>query len=219
MHHHHTLRSYIPAALALCFLTAFPLMAQTTIDFDDVQEGTNIEMIYESLGVTFSCASGIDCVDQYVTVKDPPSDSNVTPFSEPNIVTQTYDLAFDGCFDDETAILRATFTNPVDFASIVAVNQGDADNAFLAAYAADGTQLDFHGEMDFTGGWILLSVDAPGIAYVEFSGWQDDSACFDDLTFGSNVPTTPWTILAGLAILLALGGLVLAARSMRAPRH
>ena len=215
MSHHHPVRRSVLFTLVPCLLIALPVMGQTTIDFDDVQEGTNIEMIYESLGVTFSCAWGIDCVDQYVTVKDPPLDGNVVPFSEPNIITQTYDLRFDGCFDDETAILRATFTNPMDYASIVAVNQSMEDHAFLAAYAADGTQLDFHGELDFSGGWILLSVQAPDIAYVEFSGWQGDSACFDDLTFGQAVPTAPWQAVAGLAVLLALGGLALTARGVR----
>ena len=211
MNHQLPVRRAILAVLVPGLLLAVPAMSQTTIDFDDVAEGTNIETFYESLGVTFSCSWGIDCVDQNVTVMAP-SDSPVVPYSPPNIVTQTYDLSFDGCFDDETAILRATFATPVDFASIVAVNQSAEDNAFLGAYAADGTELDFDGRLDFTGGWVLLTVQAPNIAYVEFSGWQDDSACFDDLTFGSSVPTAPRKGIVGLAILLALGGLSLAAR-------
>jgi hypothetical protein len=211
MKHQLPIRRAILVFLVPGLLLALPALSQTTIDFDDAEEGTNIETFYESLGVTFSCDRGIDCVDQFVTVKAP-IDSPVIPYSPPNIVTQTYDLQFDGCFDDETAILRATFTNPVDFASIVAVNQIVEDNAFLAAYAADGTELDFHGEIDFSGGYVLLSVQAPDIAYVEFSGWQDDSACFDDLTFGRTVPTLSWIGMIGLAILLALGGLSLVAR-------
>jgi hypothetical protein len=197
-------------SLVLSLLLVLPATAQTTITFDDVPPGTDIDAFYQAQGVTFLCSWGVDCMGANVTVMTPGSGSNTVPSSPPNIVTQSYDINFDGCFDDETAIVRATFTNPVDFASIMALNQGDQDHAFLAAYSADGTELDFDGRLNFTGGSVLLTVEAPGIAYVEFSGWQEDSACFDDLTFGSQpVPALPTKVAMGLAILLALGGLYL----------
>jgi hypothetical protein len=196
-------------------IAAAPLAAQTTINFDGVAEGTNIDTYYQGQGVTFSCASGIDCVDGFVSVMEPPGDSPTEPSSPPNIVTTSYDLQFQGCFDDETAIVRAAFEEPVSFVSIVALNESDEDNAFLAAYAADDTELDFDGRLDFTGGSVILSVQAANIAYVEFSGWQDDGACFDDLTFGQPVPTLPTATLAALVFLMALCGLYLLIRRSR----
>ena len=195
--------------VAGCLMVVAPLFAQTTINFDDVSEGTNIDTYYQDQGVTFSCESGIDCVDGFVSVMEPPGDTPTEPSSPPNIVTTSYDLQFQGCFDDETAIVRATFAEPVGYASIVALNESDQDNAFLAAYSATGTELDFDGRLDFTGGSIVLSVEAQEIAYVEFSGWQDDGACFDDLTFGQPVPTIPVKVFIALAVLIALGGLCL----------
>ena len=190
-----------------------PLAAQTTINFDGVPEGTDINNYYQDQGVTFSCSWGIECVDGFITVMVPPGDTPTEPSSPPNIVTTSHDLQFQGCFDDETAIIRATFTDFVDFASIVALNESNEDNAFLAAYAEDGTELDFDGRIDFSGGSALLTVQAPDIAYVEFSGWQFDGACFDDLAFGQGVPALPMGALVGLAGLLALGSLALVVRS------
>ena len=192
-----------------------PLAAQTTIDFDDVAEGTNIDTYYQKQGVTFSCVSGIVCVDGFITVMEPPGDSPTEPSSPPNIVTTSYDLQFQGCFDDETAIVRAVFEQRVSYVSIVALNESAEDNAFLAAYSADDTELDFDGRLDFTGGSVVLSVEASGIAYVEFSGWQDDGACFDDLSFGQPVPTLPESTIAALTILIALEGLFLLMRRRR----
>ena len=118
----------------------------------------------------------------------------------------------DLCGIDETAIVRATFAEPVSFASIVALNESDSDNAFLAAYSADDTELDFDGRIDFTGGSVLLSVEGTDIAYVEFSGWQADGACFDDLTFGQPVPALPTSALAVLVLCMALAGLFILRR-------
>jgi hypothetical protein len=67
--------------------------------------------------------------------------------------------------------------------------------------------------IDFLGGSALLTVEALDIANVEFSGWQFDEACFDDLAFGQGVPALPVGALAGLAVLLALGSLALIVRS------
>ena len=213
MRHHHLVRSGVFSLIALGLLLAAPAASQTTIDFDEPAGGTIIDTYYQDQGVTFSCSWGVDCVDGAVTVMNPGSGIPTPPSSPPNIVTTTYDIQFNGCFDDETAIIRATFTEPVGYASIVALNETAEDNAFLGAYAQDGTELDFDGRVDFTGGSVLLSVQADDIAYVEFSGWQFDGACFDDLTFGQPVPTLPVKAAVALAILLALGGLILVARS------
>ena len=110
------MRRSVAILVVVGLVAAVPLVAQTTIDFDDVEEGTNIDTYYQGQGVTFSCERGIDCVDGFVSVMEPPADSPTEPSSPPNIVTTSYELQFAGCFDirnqcymGETAVFRARF--------------------------------------------------------------------------------------------------------------
>jgi hypothetical protein len=52
------MKKRMPVLLVVGLVVTAPLLAQTTIDFDDVAEGTNIDTYYQGQGVTFSCERG-----------------------------------------------------------------------------------------------------------------------------------------------------------------
>lgn len=167
--------------------------AQTTINFDDVSNRTDVRMSYQSLGVTFTC-DGTACSQPTIANGIYARATTLTP-STPNSVTPIKD-GFPGVSDSFTGRVVAIFSSPVKTVSIDArailvpepLNQTAYANiiAFDAAGAivttTTGTQLN---------AFQTLVVTAPDNRIVKVSLGVTGGvavATFDNLQFDRDPP-------------------------------
>jgi hypothetical protein len=155
------------------------ILLATTIDFDDVGDGTRINTNYALQGVTFSC-SGVPSCDVYaVDVPDGYTPSCCNDIS----ATRSW------LFNTSGGVVRATFSVTVTSVSIQAISFqinefGGLDYGYLSAFAATGNPLQTVHNSAY-GAWETLSITATGpIAWVEFSCKDlKVQSAFDNLSF------------------------------------
>lgn len=202
-------------ALLGILLFAGSAASSQVIDFDDASDGQVINDFYSSQGVTFTC---ISCFKDAV----PPEGNGSTeviareaqdfsPPSAPNVVAPLNESNGDGCYsEDEEGIVRAMFDSMMSTVSVRVITDDDSksngDIGWMRAFNASDVMVDevFSSNLIGVGNNEIIAVSGD-IAYVEFAGLEGNDTCFDDLTFGSGVPTMPW---AGLGVLLAVLALI-----------
>jgi hypothetical protein len=133
-------------AVYLTFIagTITPAFAQTTINFDDVADKSDVRTQYQARGVTFSC-DGSACSSPSIA-NGIYARATTPPPSTPNSVTPIKD-GFPGVRDAVTGRVVATFSSPVKTVSIDAravlvpepLNQTAYAN--MIAYNANGATV------------------------------------------------------------------------------
>jgi len=198
--------------------TAHSATAKTTINFDDVSNGTIIKTHYA--GVTFAAVSAAGTNIYAIT-------DNLFAASSPNVVS--LDMA--PLFDRRSGGIQATFASPQGAVSIDAKPfqpvefLGISQNRpFLEAFSTSGTFLGevlyndptFNSDATGSGPYQTLTFTstANDIGSVIFSSQYNGTEHavygeFDNLSYGP-VPEASTTVSLGM--LLALGGVVMVVR-------
>jgi len=153
------------------------------INFDRDPNGIALESpavineVYAAWGVIFGSTPGASCGNGEVYATSACL-TEPAPTSPPNIVSHCA-----GCPDiSENAhgLVVATFTPAADSVCITAIGADSGERGVLRAYDADHNLLaEDIGNPELA--MDVLCVAAPDIHTVEFSGFQDDFAWFDDM--------------------------------------
>jgi hypothetical protein len=185
-----------------------------TINFDTdpignpVANGTIVDTLYSSQGVTFSATSTGACGSIpphiYANNDDP---SGFTLSSPPNVVTTCTGSSASDIEESTEGAVRADFTQAATQVCIDVFPDSGTERGFLRAYDATFTLLST--VFSTAGALQNLCVNASGIRRVEFSGDSstDSFARFDNLviTFAPAAAAAAIPALgpAGLVVLLA----------------
>jgi hypothetical protein len=170
-----------------------------TINFDDVDSGTNINNQYGGLGVTFGCFNGTGSFNQCTSNAFAVASGSAE--SSPNVISLTSTGA--GAFVDERfGFFRATFSTFQTSVSIdaKAVLPPEYVGASLSApfLQAFDSSNNFLGQAVYAGnvyaeGWETLTFTSgsANIAYVAFSSFNNPNThavygMFDNLVFGES---------------------------------
>ena len=188
------------------------LATALTINFDTdpvgnpVANGTIVDTLYSSQGVTFSATSTGACgsVPPHIYANDD-DPSGFTLSTPPNVVTTCTGASASDIEESTEGAVRADFTQDATQVCIDVFPDGGTQRGFLRAYDATFTLL---ATVFSTAGALQnLCVSANGIRRVEFSGDSstDSFARFDNLniTFAPAMATAVPTLgSAGLVVLL-----------------
>lgn len=184
-----------------------------TINFDTdpignpVANGTIVDTLYTSQGVTFSATSTGACGSVpphiYANNDDPAA---FTLSSPPNVVTTCTGNSASDIEESTEGAVRADFTQPATQVCIDVFPDGGTDRGFIRAYDSTFTLLAT--VFSTPGAMQSLCVSASGIRRVEFAGDSSTGsfARFDNLTIGfaaAAATAVPTLGPAGLVLLLA----------------
>jgi len=179
------------AALTLLFATvAFGGTIVINFDTDPLDDpvpnGTAVDSLYSTMGVTFSATNPDKCGGSVFA-----SDQCSAPaVSAPNVVT----LCNSGCADiaeSSWGLVRADLTEASSAVCVDFVPAEEGELGVLRAYDAVGNLLD---TAVSSGGPETLWVTVAGIRRVEFSGLAGSFGFFDNLSFETgSVPVEPTT--------------------------
>ena len=210
-------RFLLASALGLYAAAASPL----TINFDTdpvgnpVSNGTIVDSLYASQGVTFSATSTGACGSNpphiYANDDDP---SGFTLSSPPNVVTTCTGSSASDIEESVEGAVRADFVQSASQVCIDVFPDDSGDRGFIRAYDASFTLLTT--VFSTPGVMQNLCVSAAGIRTVIFAGdaGTNSFARFDNLviTFSSAPIVAPATIptLGPTGTVLLLAGLALA---------
>jgi hypothetical protein len=209
-------RTLFALVFGLCALSA---IAQTvTINFDrdpngnPVANGTIVDALYTSQGVTFSATSTGACGSTpphiYANNDDP---AGFTLSSPPNVVTTCTGASASDIEESTEGAVRADFSQSATQVCIDVFPDGGTQRGFIRAYDATFTLLS---TVNSTAGALQnLCVSASGIRRVEFSGDSSTNsfARFDNLviTFAPAAAATPVPALGPAGLVLLFLALVL----------
>lgn len=213
------LRGLANMALMSCLAIPAFVLAQTTINFDDVADATDIRTHYQSRGVVFSC-DGTPCANPQIANGIFARLTTQTA-SAPNSVTPVR-TGIPGVKDTLTGRVIAAFTSPVKSVSIDArsiqvpepLNQRHFANmtAFDAAGAvvatAEGSQF---------GAFQTLTVTAADSRIVKVSlgvTGPTSIALFDNLQFSGDSQKMSFVVMAILFVFI----LVIVSRFIKAKK-
>lgn len=220
--------------------TAPALSAQTTVNFDTnpsggtVASGIDVSSLYAPEGVTFSvlpcpwttyCFSGVGTTPVAAAAPCVGCPSSSFAASPPNVIGISAPSAGapNPAISEQYGILKAAFSTPQTSVSIqvysVCINlDGCLDNSnapYLKAFSSVGTLLATSTTSSEVPAQYTLTVNATGIAYVEFSATFDpgtqtqQAGYFDNLMFSGEPPQpaiTPYTQnITGAPLATALG--------------
>jgi PEP-CTERM motif-containing protein len=182
-------RGFARAAIwlsALLLFVAGTALADTTINFDDVADGTNINTNYP--GVTFSCF-GTACPSSNIFARS----VGASAFSPSNVVS-TLSAGIPGVQDTVTGAIEVHFATPQSAVSIenflflAPEGLGSAGEGYFQAY---DSSLHLLQEIDNTalGAWSNLTISQSGISYLlmgDVGGGQNYISYFDNLCYSTD---------------------------------
>jgi hypothetical protein len=174
---------WLSALLLFVVGTAF---ADTTINFDGVADGTNINTTYP--GVTFSCF-GAACPSSNIFARS----VGASAFSPSNVVS-TLSAGIPGVQDSVAGAIEVSFATPQSAVSIenflftAAEGLGTPGKGYFQAY---DSSLHLLQEIDNTalGAWSNLTISQSGISFLlmgDVGGGQNYISYFDNLCYSTD---------------------------------
>jgi hypothetical protein len=171
---------------ALLLFVAGTALADTTINFDGVADGTNIDTTYP--GVTFNCF-GAACPSSNVFARS----IGASAFSPSNVVS-TLSAGIPGVQDSVTGAIEVSFATPQsavsieNFVFLAPEGLGTTGFGYFQAY---DSSLNFLTEVDNStlGAWTNLTISHSGISHLlmgDVGGGQNYISYFDNLCYSTD---------------------------------
>lgn len=171
---------------ALILAVAGTALADTTINFDGVADGTIINSTYP--GVTFSCF-GAACPSSNIFARS----IGASAFSSPNVVS-TLSAGIPGVQDSVTGAIEVSFATPQSAVSIenflflAPEGLGSAGFGYFQAYDS-GLNLLQEVDNSTLGAWTNLTISQSGISFLllgDVGGGQNYISYFDNLCYSTD---------------------------------